>query len=69
MKGLLDMSRKDMSRKGFETSFVSGCPLRVLMVDDAAADAELALSLLQKHGYDVRAEVVRTSEEFAASLG
>lgn len=69
MKGLLDMSRKDTSRKGFETNFISGCPLRVLLVEDAPADAELALSLLQKHGYNVRAETVRTSEEFAASLG
>lgn len=58
-----------MSRRSFETSFVKGKPLRVLLVEDCAADAELALRILKRHGYDVRADLVTTAEEFTEHLG
>ncbi|HYV32942.1 MAG TPA: response regulator [Candidatus Binatia bacterium] len=43
-------------------------PLRVLMVEDNPADAELCLHELQRAGYRPHLEVVRTAEEFAARI-
>jgi CheY-like chemotaxis protein len=57
-----------MSRRSFETNFVPGQPLRVLIVEDSPADAELASRALQGHGYDVRVDVVSTANAFAAKL-
>ena len=42
--------------------------LRVLYVEDVRADAELALHELKKAGYDVRAVIVETLEQFAEEL-
>jgi len=64
MKGLSSMNRKD-----FETAFVTGCPLRVLMVEDVPADAESSLQALRQHGYKVCADIVSTPEEFNQRLG
>jgi CheY-like chemotaxis protein len=57
-----------MSRKGFETAFVTGQPLRVLLVEDSIADAELSLQALRQHGYNVSADVVRNAEDFTERL-
>ena len=43
-------------------------PLRVLMVEDNPADAELCLHELQRAGYRPHLEVVRTAEEFASTI-
>ena len=59
-------SRKDrnMSDRGFDTTFTAGQPLRVLMVEDSPSDAELNLQALKRHGYNVRADIVSTLDEF-----
>jgi len=57
-----------MSRRGFETAFVTGQPLRVLMVEDSPADAELSLQALRWHGYNVSADIVSTAEDFTQKL-
>ena len=57
-----------MSRGGFETSFVTGQPLRVLMVEDSPTDAELSLHALRKHGYAVRADIVSKADEFTHNI-
>ncbi len=43
-------------------------PLRILVVEHTLADVELILHELEKAGFDVRADVVQTPEEFAARL-
>jgi len=57
-----------MSRRGFETAFITGQPLRVLMVEDSTADAELCLQALRRHGYNVNADIVSNAEEFTHRL-
>lgn len=57
-----------MNNRGFETSFVTGQPLRVLMVEDSTTDAELSLHALKKHGYNVRADIVSAPDEFVHKL-
>jgi len=57
-----------MSRRGFETAFVTGHPLRVLMVEDSPSDAELSLHALRRHGYNVCADIVSQPEEFMQRL-
>lgn len=57
-----------MSRRGFETAFITGHPLRVLMVEDSPADAELSLHALRRHGYNVRADIVSRPDEFTQKL-
>ncbi len=47
---------------------VPGPSLRVLLVEDNPADAELTLSELKKAGYEVMADVVSTQEEFNEKL-
>ena len=42
--------------------------LRVLLVEDSPADAELSLRELWKAGYEIHADVVQTPEEFAERL-
>ena len=58
-----------MSRNGFDTVFVSGYPLRVLMVEDVPADAEQSLLALRQHGYSVCADIVASREAFSQRLG
>ena len=43
-------------------------PLRVLMVEDNPADAELCIRELKKAGFDARVDVVQTAQEFSARL-
>ena len=43
-------------------------PIRVLILEDNAADAELMVGALRKAGLDVEAERVETATEFAARL-
>ncbi|MCI0353442.1 MAG: PAS domain S-box protein [Acidobacteria bacterium] len=47
---------------------VSAGPLRVLILDDRPADAELTLLELQRAGYQVSADVVQNLEDFTARL-
>ena len=57
-----------MNNRSFETTFVTGQPLRVLMVEDSTTDAELSLHALKKHGYTVRVDIVSTPDEFVHKL-
>lgn len=57
-----------MNRRGFETAFVTGHPLRVLMVEDSPSDAELSLHALRRHGYNVCADIVSRPDEFTHRL-
>ncbi len=57
-----------MSSQGFETAFVTGQALRVLIVEDSPADAEVFLHVLNNHGYNVRADIVSSPEEFVHRL-
>jgi CheY-like chemotaxis protein len=57
-----------MSRRGFETAFITGHPLRVLMVEDSPSDAELSLHALRRHGYNVCADIVSQPDEFTDRL-
>ena len=43
-------------------------PLRILLVEDHPADAELCLVELRKSGFEVHADMVSTLEEFSARL-
>ena len=42
--------------------------LRLLLLDDHAADAELALLELERAGYQITAEVTQNLEDFSARL-
>lgn len=55
---------RSMGRQGFDTAFVTGQPLRVLMVEDVPADAEVCLHALRRHGYSVCADIVTIREDF-----
>jgi two-component system, cell cycle sensor histidine kinase and response regulator CckA len=44
-------------------------PLRVLILEHATADAELSVIELESAGFDVRADIVGTREEYLAQLG
>jgi CheY-like chemotaxis protein len=57
-----------MNRQGFETSFYAGQPVRILMVEDVPADAELWRRALVRHGYQVYAHRVATEQEFAQAV-
>jgi DNA-binding NtrC family response regulator len=52
----------------FETTFFSGQPLKVLVVEASRADAARSLLALENHGYKVRADVVATAGEFAEKI-
>lgn len=57
-----------MKQKGFETAFVVGQPLRVLLVEDAEAEAELTVNALKKHGYRPQVDLVASPQEFTDHL-
>jgi two-component system, cell cycle sensor histidine kinase and response regulator CckA len=50
------------------TAGVNTKPLRVLLLEDNPVDAELSLRELKKAGFDVSADIVETSEDFAERL-
>lgn len=53
-----------MGRQGFDTAFVAGQPLRLLVVEDAPSDAEACFRALRSHGYNVSADVVVQGDQF-----
>jgi DNA-binding NtrC family response regulator len=57
-----------MSRANFETAFVTGQPLHVLIVEDSPIDAELSLQTLRTHGYNARADIICTPDMFTEKL-
>lgn len=57
-----------MSRRSFETNFVTGQRLHVLLVEDSETDAEFALRALKRHGYAVKADIVASRAEFTEQL-
>ena len=57
-----------MKQKGFETAFFVGQPLRVLLVEDAEAEAELTVNALKKHGYRPQVDLVASPQEFTDHL-
>src|SRR6185312_6881143 len=63
----LGTSREIMSRAE-RPSIDSGEPLRVLLVEDNAADSELVLRELKRAGFDVTSEWVQAAEEFRLIL-
>ena len=46
----------------------SSDPVRLLYVEDNQTDAELSLRILKKAGFEIRADIVDTREEFTARL-
>jgi len=46
----------------------SSDPVRLLYVEDNQTDAELSLQILKKAGFEIRADIVDTREEFTALL-
>jgi DNA-binding NtrC family response regulator len=57
-----------MSRRSFDTSFVTGQPLRMLLVEHDEVVAERVVRTLVDHGYSVQADVVSSMEEFLGLL-
>ena len=57
-----------MSNRGYETTFVTGQTLNVLMLEDNQADAELCMRVLTKAGFAVLPEIVSTAEAFSEKL-
>ena len=61
-----------MSSAGTKTEMQSSAEpkpkLRVLVVEDSAADAELILRKLERSGFKVAGEVVQTAEEFTQKV-
>jgi len=56
------------TRLSFEAENSSDSKLRVLVVEDDPADAELTLRELRRGGFDVCSEVVQTPEQFLARI-
>lgn len=54
--------------RGFRTRRLMGTPLKVLILEDRAADAELAVRELRRAGYDVSWKRVGTEAGFQAEL-
>ncbi len=53
-----------MSKTSAPLSVLIHRPLRVLVVEDSPADAELSIRELKKAGFDVNADLVQTAEQF-----
>lgn len=57
-----------MSKRGYETTFVIGQTLNVLMLEDSPVDADLCVRVLAKAGFTVEPDIVSTAEEFSKRL-
>lgn len=57
-----------MSNRGYETTFVIGQSLKVLLLEDCKADAELCVRVLTKAGFSVSSDIAATAEEFSEKL-
>jgi CheY-like chemotaxis protein len=57
-----------MSNRGYETTFVAGQTLKVLMLEDCQRDVELCVRILTKAEFTVESDVVSTAEEFSSRL-
>jgi CheY-like chemotaxis protein len=57
-----------MKKRDYETSFRTGQAVKVLMLEDNAADAELSLMALEKAGFSVKADIVSTYTDFEERL-
>jgi len=57
-----------MSLRNFETSFVTGQPLRMLLLEHDEAVVRRVIHTLVEHGYSVHADVASSMEEFLGRL-
>jgi PAS domain S-box-containing protein len=62
------MKEKTMSKAKASNLFPSGRALRVLIVEDDAADAELAVSVLKRAGYPLAFDVIDSAADFEERL-
>jgi PAS domain S-box-containing protein len=62
------MKEKTMSKAKASNLFPSGRALRVLIVEDDAADAELAMSVLKRAGYPLAFDVIDSATDFEERL-
>jgi len=53
---------------GFETAFIAGQPLHVLVMDDSGEDVDRCVRTLRMHGYNVRADLASRLDEFMEQL-
>jgi signal transduction histidine kinase len=63
-------TRPECPRSGLspEVSHKASTPLRLLLVEDNASDAELVLATLRTDGFQVASDMVQTAEEFASRI-
>jgi len=59
---------QNMSNRGFETTFIPGQSLKVLLLEDCEADAELCARVLTKAGFALSSDIITTPEEFTDRL-
>ena len=57
-----------MSNRGYETTFVMGQSLKVLLLEDCQSDAELCVRVLSKAGFSVSSDIASTAEGFSEKL-
>jgi PAS domain S-box-containing protein len=62
------MKEETMSKAKASNPFPSGRALRVLIVEDDAADAELAVSVLERAGYPLAFDVIDSATDFEERL-
>jgi PAS domain S-box-containing protein len=62
------MKEETMSKAKAGNPFPSGAALRVLIVEDDAADAELAVSVLKRAGYPLAFDVIDSATDFEERL-
>ena len=62
------LEEKKLREKNRKIEATSSNPVRILYVEDSRADAELSLHILKKAGFEIRADIVETREEFTARL-
>lgn len=56
------------SKAALDLAKVDAEPLRVLLVEDSPADAELVLRVLRREGFDVTSDTVQTVEDFTRQV-